>query len=31
VVPGIDIKQAISAVKVGINYRFGYGPVYAAY
>jgi outer membrane immunogenic protein len=31
VVPGIDVKQTISAVKFGINYRFGYGPVYAAY
>jgi outer membrane immunogenic protein len=25
-VPGVDIKQSISAVKFGINYRFGWGP-----
>ena len=33
VVPGIDIKQRLSAVKFGINYRFGWGkaPVVARY
>src|SRR6266536_3304571 len=32
-VPGIDIKQRISTVKFGINYRFGWGkaPVVARY
>ena len=25
-VPGVDVKQTISAVKFGINYRFGWGP-----
>ncbi len=34
-VPGVDIKQTISAVKFGINYRFGWGkgkaPVVASY
>ena len=31
--PGIDVKQRISAVKFGINYRFGWGktPVVARY
>jgi len=33
VVPGINIRQQISAVKFGINYRFGWGeaPVVAGY
>ena len=33
IVPGIDIKQTVNAVKFGINYRFGWGkaPVIASY
>ena len=33
VVPGINIRQQISTVKFGINYRFGWGeaPVVAGY
>ena len=35
IVPGIDIKERINAVKFGINYRFGWGkgkaPVVASY
>jgi len=30
VVPGIDVKETISAVKVGLNYRFDYSPDSAA-